>query len=88
MLHSFHLWLDASTWHWAMLEIGIAVLVILVVCLIAAGFRGGGSSGYSHSQAEADQRARADTTMRDIASGYSQLDENMRRTASDWRNRH
>jgi len=88
MWHQFHAWLDASTWHWAMLEIGCAVLLIVIICLIAAAVRGGGGSGYSHSRAEAEQRARADATMRDIGSGYSQLHENMRRTADDWRNRH
>jgi hypothetical protein len=86
--HQFHVWLDASTWHWAMIEIGGAVLLILLICLIAAAVRGGGGSGYSHKQAEADQRARADATMRNIGSDYSQLNENMRRTADDWRKRH
>ena len=31
MWHQFHVWLDASTWHWAMIEIGGAVLLILLM---------------------------------------------------------
>ena len=85
-LHHVHAWLDASTWHWAMLEIGIVVAVILLIAVIAAACRGGGGS-YSHSRAMADQRSRADATMRSIGTDYDRLDANMRQAAKDYRNR-
>jgi hypothetical protein len=86
LYHHALAWLNADTWHWAMLEIGTAVAVILLICVIAAACRGGGSS-YSHTQAVAGQRSRADATMRSIGSDYDRLDANMRQAAKDYNSR-
>jgi hypothetical protein len=86
-LHHVHVWLDASTWHWAMAEIGGVVLLILILWGIVALARGGGGSSYSHSAAAAAQRSRADATMRGIGSDYNRVSTDMRQAADDWRNK-
>jgi hypothetical protein len=79
-LHHVHVWLDADTWHWAMLEIGGVILLIVFIIAIAAACRGGGGSRRAPSRREIARRE----------TGYAQqasrdIDQAMARTLAEGR---
>jgi septal ring-binding cell division protein DamX len=76
-----HAWLDADTWHWAMVEVGAVILLILFICIIAALVRGGGSS----SRSEQAHYQAASRELRDLS---RQTHENIDRIARDWKSGH
>jgi hypothetical protein len=83
-LDSFHRWLDLSTWHWAWVEIGGVVAVILFICLLAAVFsRGGGGGAHSPSRADVMRRESqlSSQAMSRVDQVYDHLDRQARRRA-------
>ena len=78
-LHHVHVWLDADTWHWAWLEIGGVILLILVICGIVALCRSGGGGGESR-----EYQARRSA----INASEKYHSQGINRTASEYRRQH
>jgi hypothetical protein len=77
-LNRFHVWLDQSTWHWAWVEIGGAVLVILFICLMVSLFSGGGGSSPSRTDIARRENALGSQAMSRVDQVYDHLERQAR----------